>query len=124
MQDLILDQMIGKQLLSFNKIQGKESDYTSTGAYLTLVFDTGTLDCYHEQECCENVAYLDSTTDQIGVVKSYNLQAESEIVNDEEGYSQTMTYLTLHFESGESNTFSFQGESNGYYSESISYRWI
>ena len=116
MQDLILDQMVGKQLISFHEAEDN----------LVLVFDTGNLVCYHEQDCCESVMYLNSTTDEVGVVKTYGLQ-EIDDSDDEDidcsDYSCTMTYLTLDFVSGESNTFIFRGESNGYYSEAISYRW-
>lgn len=129
MQDLILDKLIGKTLTGFD-----DSDL------LELVFtDDSRLICYHDQECCESVYFVDNRNNNLGTIKNFYLEENSDLDEKElkelketykdfdfipyHGCFYTITELKLIFESGKTNSFLFLGESNGYYSEYISFCW-
>ena len=135
MQDLILDGILGKELVGLDESKSE----------LGLKFTEGTLLCYHNQECCESFVYLGKKSDKLGVVTDFKLNVTSELDKkswknlnkfskdiDLASYlsleelsieSYTLTTLTLSFMGGKNNTFKFLGVSNGYYNESVSFKW-
>lgn len=132
MQDLILDKLISKQLSSFN--------CTNPNFCLSLEFtDKTRLICYHDQDCCEDVYFVDSRNNNLGIVESYFLEEnsyldEKDLKRLKKDYKNfdftpkcndyyTVTELRLNFEDNSVNSFLFLGQSNGYYSETISFRW-
>lgn len=79
---------------------------------------------YHSQDCCESVWFEDSdnapdSLEGETIVKAY-VNSES---NPNASESGTYTFYTL-VSRNVSVTFRFNGESNGYYSESVDFRQI
>jgi hypothetical protein len=85
---------------------------------------------YHEQDCCEHVRVVDVCGDLDDLLGHSMLQAE-EVSNGDEtppssGFtddSQTWTFYKFGTIKG-SVTVRWLGESNGYYSETVSYRHL
>ena len=64
MQDLILDQILGKKLIEISEDTKQ----------LRLKFTEGTLLCFHDQECCESFVYLGKKSNKLGVIANTNLK--------------------------------------------------
>ena len=114
---------------NFSDLLGKTlTEVTENGDAFRFVTETGeTYVQYHEQDCCENVSIDDVCGDLNDLVGSPILLAE-EAVSDEapEGAengseSNTWTFYKLSTIKG-SVTIRWHGSSNGYYSESVSFR--
>ena len=88
----------------------------------------------HEQECCESVtiAQVDGNVDKhIGATMvsiEEKVTRPSEEVTDEDGYSYTPESLTATFYTLKTSKgyldWRWDGESNGYYSESVECKFI
>ena len=124
MKDLILDQMIGKKLVSVVKCKGDErigGNYKET--LLILKFsDSSSLHCF-SPDCWATVRFESNLTDNLGVVSWANLAYEHKGGANDYGGSTTTTTLTLCFEDQTMDTYTFFGESNGYYDESVYLEW-
>jgi hypothetical protein len=122
MYDIEFKVLVGKIL---SKIEGSVGDeeiniFTNEGIRYRL---------YHEQDCCENVKVEDICGDLADLIGSPILMAEEVSgQEDPEGYkpesdyreSYTWTFYKLASIKG-SVTIRFLGESNGYYSERVSF---
>lgn len=79
---------------------------------------------YHEQDCCESVAIDDVNGDWLGITGSPLLVAEERISTDDNDYgTETWTFYTFRTVKG-SVDVKWHGESNGYYSERVSYNFV
>lgn len=98
---------------------------------LEFVFATGKrFRFYHEQDCCESVSIVDicgDVQDLIGLPLLYAEEVTSADSLDDfkpsNGESETWTFYRFANVKG-SIVVRWLGESNGYYSESVSYGWI
>lgn len=117
--------MIFHNLLNrkIKKIEGgREGD-----EYMNLVAEDGSKFCFwHSQNCCESVAIEDVAGDLDDLIDSVICQAEEvsnlpepELSNPVESY--TWTFYKFATNKG-SVTIRWFGTSNGYYSESVSYK--
>lgn len=114
-----------------NKCVGKVvTEVQISGDDATLKFEDGSsIYLYHDQDCCETV-YIESVVgdvlDLVGEVLMVAEVVDGETPNDFEfGYapeSFTWTFYKFRSRKGEI-VIRFLGESNGYYSESVSVRY-
>jgi len=122
-KDVELKELVGKEI---SKIEGleKESDevkfFTECGNEYMF---------YHEQDCCESVALNDFEGDAEDFKGSKILSAE-EVVSEGDGSddkwddeSQTWTFYKIETTKG-GLWMRWLGQSNGYYSESVSLIWV
>ena len=109
--------MVGKKVASVvGKVQDDEIIFTME--------DGTTYRMYHEQSCCENVYVEDITEDLQGIVgKTITWAVEVSQENPYASESGTWTFYKIraggtwpYFDT----VIRFNGESNGYYSESVS----
>ena len=110
--------LLGKLLV---KIEGAEEG----SGEIRFVLDNGDIFCfYHEQDCCESVTVEDVGGNIEDLIGSPILLAEevSSWGNDSWG-SCTWTWYRFATVKGYV-TIRWYGESNGYYSEKVDYRWI
>lgn len=86
-------------------------------------FDDGSIaEWYHEQDCCESVVVDDIVGDWEDLTGSPLLVAEVRSnENDVEFGHETWTFYTLRTIKG-SVDVKWHGESNGYYSEEVSFK--
>ncbi len=74
---------------------------------------------YHEQDCCESVWLESYDGNLLDLLNSKITMAEKSVVKTYVDFeSQTSTFYKLSTNQG-SCTFTWRGESNGYYSESV-----
>lgn len=103
---------------TFNKIEEKEDEilfHTEAGQTIRM---------YHEQDCCESVTVEDICGDLQDLLNSPIVWAdESENADDSAEESATWTFYRIGTNQG-SVTIRWYGESNGYYSESVSIEMI
>lgn len=115
-----IDELVGEVL----------TKVTNTGN--EIVFEAGDRKwvLYHDQDCCESVYVEDVVGDLEDLVGSVILEAEE--VEDSAGPlpkreykadSETWTFYKLATNKGRV-TIRFYGSSNGYYSESVSFRTV
>lgn len=91
--------------------------------------DRGTLQFYHEQDCCERVTLEDGGDELLDIVGKV-IMAVEEVSSDGVEPPQrewppdsyTWTFYRI-ITSGDDVTLRWFGESNGYYSESVSVSW-
>jgi len=107
-------ELVGKTLAKINR----DDD---NGNEIEFVTDKGvTYVQYHEQDCCEHV-YVESINGELDeLIGSRIVKAEETSNSGEEGYeSYTWTFYHIVAENGTTVTIRWNGESNGYYSESV-----
>jgi len=89
----------------------------------TIIFnfyDGDVFKMYHEQDCCESVFLEDITGDLDYLVEEKILKAE-ETSNQESGEHGSETWTFYHISTFKDTvSLRWYGESNGYYSESVS----
>ena len=79
---------------------------------------------YHEQYCCESVYVSDVCGDTYDLVGAEVVSAEKRTVESETDWgTMTATFYDIQTTAG-SVTIRWNGESNGYYSESVEIREI
>ena len=127
-----LDTLKGKVLKAVTRTNNGDK----YGATETLTFtDETAVTFYHEQDCCECVRithHKPSTVDDEGYEPYYDLELESITLDEADvsagDNSATETVITYKFVGNRSRTklsrfkTYWLGESNGYYSESVSYQ--
>ena len=122
MKDLILDEMIGKEL--DHEVMFEEDECVELFKEIMLILkfsDLSSLRCFSD-DCCANVRLAYAPNNNLGVVTDWNIEVEEQ--RDMEIFeSTTTTVLTLKFEDQTINTYTFIGESNGYYDESVHFEW-
>ena len=101
------------------------TDYTE-GSVKTI--DNRHFTLNHEQDCCEDVYLTDICGDLNDICNSPLLQAEEIIQengpnSDDRVESETWTFYKFATIKGRV-TFRWYGESNGYYSETVSFREV
>jgi Fe-S cluster biogenesis protein NfuA len=78
---------------------------------------------YHDQDCCESVLVEDVCGDIQDITNAQIIHFEERIVSgDTDWGSYTATFYDIQTTKGCVN-IRWNGESNGYYSESVSVRW-
>lgn len=109
--------------LTFSRIEGLYPESESVRFYTTC---GRTFIMYHEQDCCESV-YLESVS-MLGNPEDFintpiiHAEEASNPGSDTDGYeSSTWTFYKLSTQKG-SMTLRWFGSSNGYYSESVTFK--
>lgn len=107
--------------VDFNELQGR-SFYEITRGYDQITFkgDGVTYIMRHEQDCCEHV-YIESIVGDLEDLLNTPITGAEEVVHtgsNEDG-SETWTFYKLRSRKGYVD-IRWHGESNGYYSESVS----
>lgn len=115
-----IEWLLGKTIVS---IESENPPYD----YLTFKTTSGDrLMMYHDQECCESVTIEDIVGDLNDLIGSPITQAE-EVVEDEEReglmFQYTWTFYKLATIKGYV-TIRWCGNSNGYYSESVNFKFV
>ena len=113
----VYESMLGKVMKSVTGNEGGEAMCFTDTEGKTYTFE-------HDQDCCESVSICDIAGDLEDLVGSPILMAEDvDNMEDEviESDSYTWTYYKYATVKG-SVTVRWLGQSNGYYSESVSYR--
>lgn len=111
----------------FEDLLGKTlQNVENTGEEIIFTLDDGTkCELYHSQDCCEYVRVEDVIGELDDLVGSPILMAEEVSGESPDGFecgdSCTWTFYKLATIKGYV-TIRFLGESNGYYSESVSFR--
>jgi len=97
-----------------------------TNEEIVITFLDGTSACwYHEQECCEMVEIEDVNGDWNDLIGSALVVCDERISHesDESNFdSNTWTFYTFRSNKG-SVDVRWHGSSNGYYSESVNYKF-
>lgn len=79
---------------------------------------------YHQQDCCESVYVSDVCGDTSDLVGAEAVSAEERVIEHETDWgTMTATFYDIQTTSG-SVTIRWNGESNGYYSESVDIKEI
>ncbi len=105
-------ELVGKTLAKINRGDDEIEFVTDKG--VTYVQ-------YHEQDCCESVWVEDVTGDLNELLNSSIVKAEESSQTGEDcSESCTWTFYHIVAENGATVTSRWNGESNGYYSESVS----
>lgn len=99
------------------KIAGLEKDNDSV---IFTCLDGSVYEMYHEQSCCESVSIEDVCGDVTDLLNVPILVAEESIQEGEGKKSETWTFYKLSTIKG-SVDIRWYGESNGYYSERVSF---
>lgn len=114
-----LSLLVGTTLRSFTR-RGNES----------ITFETDAGECWqmlHEQDCCESVYIEDVVGDLCDLIGSPIVMAEvstnSDNPKEHDGYDDSHTWTFYKFATAKGYvTIRWYGSSNGYYSESVSFR--
>lgn len=121
MNDVPFNDLLGKTL---NSVTGKAGDDE-----MVFTAESGeTYRLHHEQDCCESVSIQDICGELKDLVGSPIIQAEeNNSTDDPEGFkheyapdSCTWTFYRIATAKGQV-VIRWKGESNGYYSESVSF---
>jgi hypothetical protein len=126
MKEIEFSELIGKTIIEINKDTDKiDFICKNEDSIFKNVYDTYCL--YHSQDCCELVYIEDVNGDLDDLIGTPILQAEERVSNEnpedfvpENQDSFTWTFYHLATIKGYV-TIRFYGESNGYYSESVSF---
>jgi hypothetical protein len=117
-KEVQIEDLLGKIIIS---IEGNIGDDVMT----ITTSDNNQYRLYHDQDCCENVDIQDIIGDLNDLLNTPILQAE-EVTNSDDTFGKikypdsfTWTFYKLATIKGYV-TISWLGESNGYYSESVS----
>lgn len=87
-------------------------------------FDGMSFVMYHEQDCCESVAIADICGDRTDLLYAPIIEAYESISNAED-VSESGTWTFYHIQTTKGTiVIRWLGESNGYYSESVTFRRI
>lgn len=113
-----ISELIGKTLIEIRDSKERIDFLCDDGAVYAM---------YHEQDCCESVEVEDITGDLLDLLNSPITEAEevSNSDNPKSPYteSHTWTFYKLGTKKGHV-TIRWYGESNGYYSESVTFEKI
>ena len=115
-----LSELIGKTIVS---VEGVVNGYN----FLLTDTDGSTYKFYHDQDCCESVTIEDINGDLSDLIGSPILISEETTSNENpEGvtkdYQDSFTWTFYRFATAKGWVIvRWYGESNGYYSESVSY---
>lgn len=122
--------LIGKTILSIIRTEASREDWRNNADTITIVCETGeTYRFWHERDCCESVEIYDITGGSLSDLIGKKLIDVTEEISSERWPDdvQTPEYLesytwTTHTFKTESTCIRVRwlGESNGYYSESVS----
>lgn len=97
------------------------------GDELLFYTNIGTFKMYHEDDCCESVNIEDICGDICDIVNAKVILAEESLSDDppldDNVESYTWTFYRLVTDKGDL-TIRWYGVSNGYYSESVSFKQI
>ena len=110
-------ELVGKTFVKINR-----DDDNDDG--IEFVTDKGvTYVQYHEQDCCEHVYVEDINGNLDELLNSPIVKAEETSNSGQNGYeSYTWTFYHIVAANGATVTIRWNGESNGYYSESVNMR--
>lgn len=109
------------KLVKFSELLGKTlTDIDVDDTRITFTTTEGTFVQYHEQDCCEKV-WLEGHDGDISDLLNSQITMADEVTESkyEYGESTTWSFYKLATVKG-STTFTWRGESNGYYSETVS----
>lgn len=116
MRDNNVSVLLGKTLTEIKNISNRELIFTTSEGEVYKM--------YHKQDCCECVRVEDICGDLDDLIGVQLVEAEEVSNSDsnrgEYGESCTWTFYKLRTSKG-SVTIRWLGESNGYYSESVSF---
>jgi hypothetical protein len=120
-RDAKLEDLIGKTLVECKQVGGDEVHFVcESGEHFRL---------YHEQDCCEGVS-IESITGDLGDLVGNPILIAEESTNSDahpEGFvpqypPESFTWTFYKFATVKGHVdIRFYGESNGYYSESVSF---
>lgn len=124
------DELVGRTIKAVRMVQchGDYGQLGDLGLEIETV-DGPTFRMYHDQDCCESVSLIDGFEDLQGLVGGLVALAEEThpdipAVQDadwlREPESFTWTFYKIQTTQGDA-TLRWYGESNGYYSESVSF---
>lgn len=108
------------KLVKFSELLGKTlTDIDVGDIRITFTTTEGTYVQYHEQDCCESV-WLEGHDGDITDLLNSPITLADEAIDSkyEDGESTTWSFYKLSTSKG-SSTFTWRGESNGYYSETV-----
>lgn len=109
-----LETLIGKTIESYETDDDKE--------FITFIIDGEKYVMYHDQDCCENVQIEEVIGDMNDLVGSPLTMSEEVVQDGEEDDYGTSTWTFYKFATIKGYvTIRWLGESNGYYSESVSF---
>lgn len=112
-----LDQLKGLTIVS---VDGAES---GSDEIIFTLSDGTEFKMYHEKDCCESVSVEDVCGDIQDVIDAKIVHFEKRVVSGDTDYgSYTATFYDIQTTKGCVN-IRWNGESNGYYSESVSVCW-
>ena len=114
------DELVGEKVLS---VSIEKSDY---GEH-EIIFKTSpkTFAMFHDQDCCEQVEIKEIDNDISKLVGATIVEAEVVTEHSETDYgSITWTFYKIATDRADRFTISWLGESNGYYSEEVTFAEI
>lgn len=110
------------KICKFSELLGKTlSEITISESSIDFITNIGiTYSQYHGQDCCENV-WLEDYDGDISDLLNSSITMADEVTKSmyEDGESATWSFYKLSTSKG-SCTFTWRGESNGHYSETVS----
>jgi hypothetical protein len=114
-----IEDLKGKILLDCKKIKNEEIHFQ--------ISKCKTLIMYHKNDCCENVYIEDICGDLNDLIGSEILDAREDTNSTDKPLqeyhdSYTWTFYNIITAKGKV-TIRWYGESNGYYSESVNFKW-
>ena len=113
------DELVGKKVVSIKIEEGDEND--------AIIIKTSpkTFIMYHDQDCCEQVTIKEIDNDISKLVGATIVEAEVVTEHSETDYgSMTWTFYKIATDRADRFTISWLGESNGYYSEEVTFAEI
>jgi len=113
------DELVGKKVLAVNI---ERDDYEDV---IIIRTSPKTFAMYHDQDCCEQVEIKEIDNDISKLVGATIVEAEvaTEASETDEG-SMTWTFYKITTDKADRFTISWLGESNGYYSEEVTFAEI